>query len=224
MAESLTLERPTALDDHEMATIAASFERRAPQDLLRWAIDCFGSRLALATSFQADGMALLDMAYRIDPGMRVLTIDSGRLRQETYDFIDQVRERYAIPIEVYSPQAADLEAFVGEHGPNPFYRSLELRVRCCEIRKVSPLTRALSGLEAWISGQRRDHLATRRSIRSDRVDAEAGHLPEVGRDLLQRGEQIALRVGRKCPVGDALDEEAFIAGAQEFPVRDDARG
>ncbi|MCD6029465.1 MAG: phosphoadenylyl-sulfate reductase [Thermomicrobiales bacterium] len=165
MAESPTLERPTALDDHEMATIAASFERRAPQDLLRWAIDCFGSRLALATSFQADGMALLDMAYRIDPGMRVLTIDSGRLRQETYDFIDQVRERYAIPIEVYSPQAADLEAFVGEHGPNPFYRSLELRVRCCEIRKVSPLTRALSGLEAWISGQRRDHLATRRSIR-----------------------------------------------------------
>ena len=75
-----------------------------------------------------------------------------------------------------------------------------------------------------LSGRRIEQLAPGRRIRSDRVDAEAGHLPEVGGDLLQRGELIALRVGRKCPVGDALDEEAFIAGAQEFPVRDDARG
>ena len=164
MAEPLTLDRPTSLDDREIAIIAAAFERRPPQDLLRWAIGRFGARLALATSFQADGMALLDMAHRIDPSIRVVTVDSGRLRQETYDFMDQIRDRYAISIEVYSPQAADLETFVGEHGANPFYRSLELRVRCCEIRKVSPLTRALSGLDAWISGQRRDHLATRRGI------------------------------------------------------------
>ena len=175
MAEPLTLDRPTALDDLELASLGESFEHRSPQDVLHWAIDRFGSRLALATSFQADGMVLLDMAYRIDPGIRVVTVDSGRLRQETYDFIDQVRERYGIAIEVYSPQAADLEAFVGEHGPNPFYRSLELRVRCCEIRKVSPLTRALSGLDAWISGQRRDHLASRRGIRV------------VGRDELHGG-------------------------------------
>jgi thioredoxin-dependent adenylylsulfate APS reductase len=175
MAEPLTLDRRTALDDLEIAALAVSFERRSPQDLLRWAVDRFGSRLALATSFQADGMALLDMVHRIDPGVRVLTVDSGRLRQETYEFIDQVRERYAIPIEVYSPQAADLEDFVGEHGPNPFYRSLELRVRCCEIRKVSPLTRALTGLDAWISGQRRDHTASRRGIRVvERDDLHGG--------------------------------------------------
>jgi thioredoxin-dependent adenylylsulfate APS reductase len=175
MAEPLTLDRPTALDDLEIVALAASFERQSPQDLLRWAVDRFGSRLALATSFQADGMVLLDMAHRIDPGVRVLTVDSGRLRQETYEFIDQVRDRYAIPIEVYSPQAADLEAFVGEHGANPFYRSLELRVRCCEIRKVSPLTRALSGLDAWISGQRRDHTASRRGIRVvERDDLHGG--------------------------------------------------
>ncbi len=175
MAEPLTLDRPTALDDLEIVSLADSFERQSPQALLRWAVDRFGSRLALATSFQADGMALLDMVHRIDPGVRVLTVDSGRLRQETYEFIDQVRERYAIPIEVYSPQAADLEAFVGEHGPNPFYRSLELRVRCCEIRKVSPLTRALTGLDAWISGQRRDHTASRRGIRVvERDDLHGG--------------------------------------------------
>ena len=75
-----------------------------------------------------------------------------------------------------------------------------------------------------LGGRRIEQLAPGRRIRSDRVDAEAGHLPEVGGDLLQRGELIPLCVGRKCPVGDALDEEAFIAGAQKFPVRDDARG
>ena len=173
MADPLTLDRPTTLDHLEIERIAANFEHRPPQDVLRWAIDRFGRQLAIATSFQADGMVLLDMAYRIDPGIRVITVDSGRLRQETYDLIDEVRERYGIPIEVFSPEAAELESFVGENGLNPFYRSLELRVRCCEIRKVTPLTRALSGFDAWVSGQRRDHVTTRRGIRV--VERDAGH-------------------------------------------------
>jgi len=165
MADPAVLERPVSLAELHLELLATSFEDRSPQDLLRWAIGCYGRELAIATSFQAEGMVLLDMAWRIDPRIRVITVDSGRLHQETYDLIDQVRERYGIPIEVYSPEAAELQSFVGEHGPNSFYRSLELRVRCCEIRKVSPLTRALSGFDAWISGQRREHLTTRRGIR-----------------------------------------------------------
>ena len=165
MADPLVLQRPRSLDQRESDELAAAFADRSPQDLLRWAIGCYGRELAIATSFQAEGMVLLDMAWRIDRGIRVITVDSGRLHQETYDLIDQVRERYGILIEVYSPEAAELQSFVGEHGPNPFYRSLELRVRCCEIRKVSPLTRALSGVDAWVSGQRREHLTTRRGIR-----------------------------------------------------------
>ena len=152
MVESLAVDRPVSIAELHLELLAASFEDRTPQDLLRWAIGRYGRELAIATSFQAEGMVLLDMAWRIDPGIRVITVDSGRLHQETYDLIDQVRERYQIRIEVYSPEAAELEDFVGEHGLNPFYRSLELRVRCCEIRKVSPLTRALTGFDAWISG------------------------------------------------------------------------
>jgi phosphoadenylyl-sulfate reductase (thioredoxin) len=72
-----------------------------------------------------------------------------------------------------------LESFVGEHGPNPFYRSLELRVRCCEIRKVSPLTRALSGFDAWVSGQRREHLTTRRDIRVVERDRAHGGIVKL---------------------------------------------
>ncbi|MBA3449636.1 MAG: phosphoadenylyl-sulfate reductase [Chloroflexia bacterium] len=179
MAEPLTLERSLLLDEPEIAELAATFETRPPQELVRWAFGHFGDGLAIATSFQAEGMALLDMAWRIDPRVRVITVDSGRLRQETYDLIDRVRERYAIAIEVFSPESRELESFVGEHGPNSFYRSLELRVRCCDIRKVSPLNRALSGLDAWVSGQRRDHLATRRSIRVVERDAFHGGIVKL---------------------------------------------
>ena len=164
MAEALTLERIDQIDELEARRLSHLFEEREPQELLRWAIERFGHGLALATSFQADGMVLLDMAWRIDPTIRVITVDSGRLPQETYDLIDEVRNRYGIPIEVFSPQASALEEFVNEHGANPFYRGLDLRVQCCDIRKVAPLTRALRGFDAWISGQRRDHNTTRRTI------------------------------------------------------------
>lgn len=124
-------------------------------------------------------MVILDMAHRIAPGLRVLTVDSGRLPQETHDLIDTVRERYGIAAEVYTPASREVESFVGEHGPNAFYRSQELRVRCCEIRKVSPLSRALTGLDAWIAGQRRDHLVTRRSIRKIERDAAHGGMVKL---------------------------------------------
>jgi phosphoadenosine phosphosulfate reductase len=179
MAEAVTLERREQIDELEARRLAYLYEEREPQELLRWAIERYGDRLALATSFQADGMVLLDMAWRIDPRIRVITVDSGRLPQETYDLIDQVRDRYGISIEVYSPQAAALERFVGENGPNPFYRSLELRVACCDIRKVAPLTRALTGFDAWITGQRRDHNTTRRAIGIVERDAAHGGIVKL---------------------------------------------
>lgn len=164
MADPIALSPSPLLDDLEVHRVAHQFEEGDPRVVLRWAIDRFGDRLALATSFQAEGMVLLDMAWRIDPTIRVVSVDTGRLPQETYDLIDRVRERYALAIEVFSPNSDTLEQFVGEHGPNPFYRSLELRVGCCDIRKVAPLTRALAGRDAWITGQRREHLTTRRGI------------------------------------------------------------
>jgi thioredoxin-dependent adenylylsulfate APS reductase len=165
MVDAMTVEPPVSLAELHLELLAASFEQRSPQELLSWAIGCYGREIAIATSFQVEGMVLLDMAWRINPGVRVVTVDSGRLPQETYDLIDQVRLRYGIAVEVVSPEAQALEAFVREHGPNPFYHSLELRVGCCNIRKVAPLSRALVGLDAWISGQSREHIATRRDIR-----------------------------------------------------------
>jgi thioredoxin-dependent adenylylsulfate APS reductase len=151
-----------------------AFADAPPQDTLRWAIECFGERLAFVTSFQAEGMAILDMAWRIDPTIRVVTVDSGRLPGETHELIDRVRERYRVTVEVYAPDATELESFVRVEGVNPFYHSVTLRLRCCDIRKVAPLRRALRGYDAWVTGRRRDQSTTRRSIPTVEFDDEHG--------------------------------------------------
>jgi len=179
MAEPITVERLPAVSPAEADALAAEFEARPPQELLRWALDHFGPGLAITTGFQAEGMVLLDMAWRIDPQVRVMTIDTGRLPQETHDLIERTRERYQLPIEVFHPAAADLEPFVGTYGPNPFYRSLALRLRCCEIRKVAPLARALTGLDAWAAGQRRGQAVSRRGIGKVELDHAHGGIVKL---------------------------------------------
>lgn len=149
------------------------------EEVLRWAIERFGKGLVLVTSFQAEGMVLLDMAWRLDPTIRVLTIDTGRLPEETYALMDEVRARYDIPIEIFLPDTYELEAFVRTEGVNAFYRDVELRRRCCAIRKVAPLNRALASADAWISGQRREHAETRRSIGMVEHDAAHGGIVKL---------------------------------------------
>jgi thioredoxin-dependent adenylylsulfate APS reductase len=170
---------PPACADWHVAALAASFEHRTPQDLLTWAIRRFGAGLALVTSFQAEGMVLLDMAVRIDPAIAIVTVDTGRLPQETYDLMEQVRERYDVRIAVHHPEAETLDAFIGTYGVNAFYRSAALRLRCCDVRKVAPLQRALSGFEAWISGRRRGHAASRADMPKVELDESRGGLVKL---------------------------------------------
>jgi phosphoadenosine phosphosulfate reductase len=135
-------------------------ESAAPEAVLRWAYESF-PRVAIVASFQAESSVLIDMAVRIRPDIRVLTLDTGRLPQETYDMIDRVRDRYSIEIEVVSPDAGDLAEMVGGHGVNLFQRSPDLRRLCCEVRKSRPLARALRGFDAWVTGLRRQQATTR---------------------------------------------------------------
>lgn len=144
-------------------TVAAPFEamsEAAPEAVLRWAYESF-PRVAIVASFQAESSVLIDMAVRVRPYARVLTLDTGRLPQETHDMIDRVRDRYAIEIEVVSPDPGELAEMVRGHGVNLFHRSPDLRRLCCDVRKSRPLARALSGYDAWITGLRREQAATR---------------------------------------------------------------
>ncbi|MEM2923246.1 MAG: phosphoadenylyl-sulfate reductase [Candidatus Nitrosocaldus sp.] len=152
--------------------IAKEFESKSAEELLRWAIDKFHPRIALASSFGAEDVVLIDMLARIRKDARIFTLDTGRLNQETYDVMDAIRDRYNVSIEVYFPDAREVEDMVRKHGLNLFYHSVELRKLCCEVRKVKPLNRALNGLDAWITGLRREQADTRANIAKVEVDTQ----------------------------------------------------
>jgi thioredoxin-dependent adenylylsulfate APS reductase len=163
-----------------VAEAAPRLTGAAPEAILGWALETFpGDRLALATSLQDEGMVLLDMARRLDPGITVFTIDTGRLPQETLDLVDEVRERYGIRVEVVCPDAGEVSELVSEHGPNLFHRSVELRLSCCEVRKVRPLSRRLRHLDAWIAGLRREQSQTRSEVAEVELDAVHGGIVKL---------------------------------------------
>src|SRR5436309_958044 len=110
------------MDELEAGEAAVELDDQEPQAVIEWAIDRFGSELAICSSFQAEGCLLIDMAWRINPKIRVFTIDTGRQPQETYDLIDKVRDRYGINTEVFLPDTKVVEQMVTKHGNNLFYR------------------------------------------------------------------------------------------------------
>jgi phosphoadenosine phosphosulfate reductase len=131
------------------------------QGIVRWAVERFGTRVSLASSFGAEDQVLTDMWHRTGLPMRLFTLDTGRLFQQTYDVMQSTMKRYGIRYEVYAPDAGELERLLAEDGPNCFYGSVEKRKACCAVRKTMPLARALSGLEAWMTGLRQGQSITR---------------------------------------------------------------
>src|SRR5512136_692949 len=131
------------MDELEAGEAAVELDSQEPQEVLAWAIEKFGDRLGLCSSFQADGVALIDMAWRIDSKIRVFTIDTGRQPEETYQLIDRVRDKYGIKVEIFLPDTDIVQNMVTKHGNNLFYRDVNLRLVCCQVRKVLPLRRAL---------------------------------------------------------------------------------
>src|SRR2546428_6985114 len=117
-------EERVVLDDWEAGELSVEYDDHEPQEVIEWALERFArERVAICTSFQADGMAILDMAWRIRPDVRVFTVDTGRLPQETYDLIDKVRQHYGMDVETYFPDTRELEGLVRRNGVNKFYQS-----------------------------------------------------------------------------------------------------
>jgi thioredoxin-dependent adenylylsulfate APS reductase len=140
-------------------------ERKGAPEILEWALASYGDRFAIATSFQKSGMVVVDLAARLSRPFRVFTLDTGRLPEETHRMAATVRERYGVTVEMVSPDAAEVEAMVKQHGPDLFYDGVEFRQLCCKVRKVLPLARKLGELDAWATGLRRDQAETRARVR-----------------------------------------------------------
>jgi len=148
----------------------------APEELLRWALDRLHPRIAFASSFGAEDVVLIDMLVRIRRDARIITLDTGRLHEETYDAMERIRRRYGVVIETFFPDRQAVERLERDQGLYSFRDSIAARKECCAIRKVEPLRRALAGLEAWITGLRREQAVTRGHIRNVEFDEAFGLL------------------------------------------------
>ena len=168
------------LDELEAGELSVEFEGEEPEAVLEWAIGLFGPRLGISTAFQIDGVALIDMAYRLDPEIRVFSVDTGRLPAETHELIARLRDRYpGLQLELVEPDEEHVRRMVGLKGLDLFRESVENRLLCCNIRKVQPLNRHLATLDAWITGLRRDQWATRTNIRKVEIDHDHGAIVKL---------------------------------------------
>jgi phosphoadenosine phosphosulfate reductase len=155
--------------EQQVAGLQADAERWNAQQLLGWGLSQFGPSLALASSFGAEDVVLIDMASRISK-FRVFTLDTDFLFPETYALIDEIEARYGVEVERTRPQLTP-EAQAAQYGPALWASRPDA---CCELRKVEPLKKKLAGLEAWVTGVRRDQSFTRANARKLEWDAKFG--------------------------------------------------
>src|ERR687892_274475 len=157
---------PTTMTSMHIEKLAEEFDSKTAQEVLKWALDAFGTKIALASSFGAEDVVIIDMMANLDKNRtRVFTLDTGRLNQETYDVMDEIRARYGIPIEVYFPDQKEVEEMVRARGMNLMYESVE--------------NRTLSSLDGWITGLRRNQVVTRATTKKIEIDMGHGGIVKV---------------------------------------------
>ena len=151
-----TLDRPP---DLEAATA---------EEVLGYVVERFHPRLYVACSFQKEASVIMDMLLRIEPSARFFTLDTDLLYEETYDTWRALEERFGIEIDVYRGMSLGEQAV--RHGDKLWARD---PYACCGIRKVTPLKQALSEVDCWVAGLRREQSKTRRE--SKKIDWDLRH-------------------------------------------------
>ncbi|HNY03276.1 MAG TPA: phosphoadenylyl-sulfate reductase [Bacteroidales bacterium] len=145
----------------KMLELNRRFANAPTEEVLDWFAGEYEGKIAFSTSLGAEDQVITRMIADAQLPVQVFTLDTGRLFQETYDLLDITVGKYGIPIRIYFPEPAHVEEMVAAKGVNLFYESVENRQLCCHIRKIEPLKRALSGMEVWITGMRKDQSVTR---------------------------------------------------------------
>lgn len=141
-----------------------SAESLGAADLLRASAERLPGKVAFASSLGLEDQVITHLIAENGLDIPVFTLDTGRLFPETYDLVARTEARYRIRIHVYSPETSELERMVAQHGIELYRHSVGGRKRCCEVRKLGPLHRALRGLDAWVCGLRREQAVTREDV------------------------------------------------------------
>jgi phosphoadenosine phosphosulfate reductase len=145
----------------QIAEINQQLEGKTAQEIINFFLVEMGDKITFGTSLGAEDQVITQMLVQSNLDFDIFTLDTGRLFPESYDLIDRTNSKYKIKIRTMFPDYQEVEQMVQEHGINLFYKSVELRKHCCQLRKLNPLQRALEGKEAWFTGLRRSQSVTR---------------------------------------------------------------
>jgi phosphoadenosine phosphosulfate reductase len=180
-----------------------------PEDVLRFALSEYHPEIALASSFSKEDIVLIAMMAQIRPDARVFALDTGRLHEETYQAAEAVSKQLDMKIEWYFPDHAAVEQLERTRGLYSFRESLEDRHECCRIRKVEPLGRALAGLRAWVTGQRREQGLTRADLKVFEIDEAHGGILKLNPLADWTGEQVETFLRERGLPYNRLHDEGY---------------
>jgi phosphoadenosine phosphosulfate reductase len=180
----------------------------APPDIVAWAVERFGPSVAIASSFSIEDCVVIDMAHKASGGKaRVFALDTGRLPDETYQTAERVLAKYGLEIAWFFPAQKPVEDLIRTKGLYSFRDSLDNRHECCGIRKVEPLGRALAGLDAWMTGLRREQAVTRTETPEVEADAAHGGIAKVNPLIAWSADQVrAYAAEHRVPIHPLHDK------------------
>jgi phosphoadenosine phosphosulfate reductase len=151
------------------------FFGKGPSEIISIVTALFSSDdIVFATSLGAEDQVITHFIAESGKDIRIFTLDTGRLHEETYQLLEKTNARYGIQIEIYFPDQKLVEEMVSDRGVNLFYKNVEDRKRCCLVRKLEPLERALGSAKVWITGLRREQAVTRVDVGPVEFDSESG--------------------------------------------------
>ncbi|HUK03379.1 MAG TPA: phosphoadenylyl-sulfate reductase [Steroidobacteraceae bacterium] len=191
----------------QVLTLELESKAAAVRELLARAVQTHG-RVVYANSLGAEAMVLTDIICTDEPGIDIVSIDTGRLHEETYELLEKLQRRYHNRIRVIYPDGEQLSELVGHQGVNGFFHSQGARVACCKVRKVVPFERFVTGYAAWVTGVRREQSKTRALGQPMEWDSHHG-LHKVSPLLDWTEEQVWAYIrARKLPY-NALHDRQF---------------
>jgi phosphoadenosine phosphosulfate reductase len=133
-------------------------------EAIRKVTELFPAGVVFSSSLGQEDQVITDVIFKNSLDVKIFTLDTGRLFGEAYELLERTTARYKKPVQVYFPDATDVEKYIATKGVNGFYESVENRKECCNIRKVKPLNRALQGAKVWITGLRAEQSDNRKDM------------------------------------------------------------
>ena len=166
------------MNQEKIKALQEEFQNKSPEEILVRINEIFADKVLFASALGAEDQVITDIIGRRKLNIPIITLDTGRLFNESHQLLEDTEKRYGIKVKVYFPDREAVESMVDKHGVNLFRESVENRKLCCRVRKIEPLRRALAGRQAWICGLRREQSVTRHEIKTIEWD-EANQLIKI---------------------------------------------